>query len=118
MNYVYIFIVIAAVLITAGVLLYFFQRKTEKVSQSNQPKKPVDSVVSKSKIIEANKTPTVSPQLTALKRELMTMVLHNQRVYQNNIEIARRDFSRRNIPNPSETDLIERAIEIWRDDNR
>ena len=111
MDYIYIFSFVVVVLIIFGIFLYFFTKTSKKIkSVTPSPEiKPAG---------ESQKNLLPDPELVALSRELMTMVSGTERLYQSNIEIARRDFSRRGIQNPSEKELIKRAIEILRQDNR
>lgn len=121
MDYTYILLIVVVILIIFGIILYFFPRASKKIKSAPNPEKaPVkkpQEIVPPSR----EKPPEILPlpsELIALKGELMTMSSHTERIYLSNLEIARRDFSKRGIQNPSETDLHKRAIEIWRRDHR
>ncbi|HEX8737367.1 MAG TPA: hypothetical protein VF721_18685 [Pyrinomonadaceae bacterium] len=126
MNYVFIFLFIAVLVIA---LYYLFRKRfridpIEKAEQNIAPAErvernkpsPVQKSGSTDKVIK--QLPVNDYELIQLRQQLNTIVLHNNRLYQNNIEIARRDFIKRGLDNPSETELLKRAIEIWQDDNR
>lgn len=111
MDYIFVFLLVAIVLVVLGILFYAFRQRSARVSVgTKEEQNKLDSL--------ATKQLPVNNELVQLRQHLMTIVLHNERVYQNNIEIARRDFIKRGLQNPSETELLKRAIEIWQDDNR
>lgn len=112
MENIIIFLCIATVLIVIGIFFYRSRRisKTNKVEIA-QPYQPFN----KEKRLQ---TLPDNSELIQLRQHLNTIALHNTRVYQSNIEIARKDFLKRGIQNPSEVELLKRAIEIWKDDNR
>lgn len=111
MENIIVFLCIVVVLVV-GILFYRSRRITKTTSVE------IDSYSKSSNKEKRLQTPSDTSELIQLRQHLNTIVLHNSRVYQNNIEIARKDFVKREIQNPSEVELLKRAIEIWQDDNR
>ncbi|HEY0049273.1 MAG TPA: hypothetical protein VGB68_08320 [Pyrinomonadaceae bacterium] len=117
MGYIFVFLFIAIALII--ILYYFFRTRSDTgsigINKQNQP-----SVIQGSDSADSavKRLPDNDSELMRLRQHLNTIVLHNKRLYQNNLDIARRDFTKRGLNNPSETELLKRAIEIWQDDNR
>lgn len=112
MENIIIFLCIVAVLSVGGILFYRSRRISKTTSaEIGTSSKPTNKG-------KSSQLPSDNAELIRLRQHLNNIVLHNNRVYQNNIEIARKDFVKRGLQNPSETELLKRAIEIWQDDNR
>lgn len=118
MNYIFVFLFIAIALAAFGILFYVLRRRSGIGSiGANEEQNRPDSAQNSNLAGNEIKRFPVNNELVQLRQHLNTIVMHNERVYQNNIEIARRDFVKRGLQNPSETELLKRAIEIWQDDN-
>ncbi len=124
MDSIYVIFGIVIILVALVIIVY---RVLNSADETNSAIPATKGAVRKGKTYQYEErnnqisSPAPSPstnRLTGLKQELVTMAGHNQRVYESNLEIARRDYKKRNKPIPSDIQLHERAIEIWRDDNR
>jgi hypothetical protein len=116
MEYVFASLLIAVIF--ALIILVYLKRRPKSETKEDE----YIPEAFRNSNLQTNKAPKTLPvnngELEQLRRQLNTIVMHNKRVFENNVEIARRDFIKRGIQNPSETALLKRAIEIWQDDNR
>lgn len=129
MDSLYIFLTIAVILVIGGIIWYFVLKASkkdladkpaaEKIPAKRSPgplppsRQPAAADLKKATPEKAPVPLPSSPdKVIILRKDLMNRIGGVQRIYDSNIEIARKDLARKGNQNPSELELLERAIEL------